>query len=658
MKNTILRAALLSTILTLVLFLPTFSHSAPVETVTNTNDAGPGSFRQAIADVDPGGSILFDQSTFGQAINLTSGSLVIDKDISIFGLGRLDTIIDGSGIGSAIFDVQSTATVVGLTSLGMRNNPSVGISIKSGASVFIEDVSIVNTTAGVFVNPGGSLNAVDSQIFDCINSGVFVSGGNNMNPVGGSALLNDITFLSNFQTIVAGGGVGQGGNVTLIDSRISFGQGTGVQASGGPGDGTFGGTVSIIRSSISRKNIGVLANNGAFGTAESGYVRIINSTIFENTTVGVRAVGGDNNTVLGGTADISFSTIAESVNGDGIEVVPDTNGNPGLINVKNSIVAQNGGLNCVADAGDITAVGANFSTTAECNALDPDFTTVTEMALNMDETLGQGSTLAINPPSAAIDAATDCTDLEGGNVDIDQRSFPRPFGTNCDSGAYEYMPLAIISIAKETTPQPAQNISFETGGLPNGNLLEFGFELNDGEQMTTLSIPANGDSYSFWESPLQPFNLLDIVCTGNSNPPVPVIAGLGGVTITPAADEIILCTFINEVLPFTFLGVIPKAAGGINQFLFEGAQPNEEVAIIWGFSPGNVTINSGTCMGANLGIKNPKLLAITSADGNGDVNFPAFVPLGAVGVTVAIQGVALENCRVSNVAPITFTDDN
>jgi hypothetical protein len=56
--------------------------------VRNTSDATAGSLRAVVAGVQPGSTVTFLNSLSGQVITLTSGEIVIDKDISIFGLGQ------------------------------------------------------------------------------------------------------------------------------------------------------------------------------------------------------------------------------------------------------------------------------------------------------------------------------------------------------------------------------------------------------------------------------------------------------------------------------------------------------------------------------------------------------------------------------------------
>ncbi|HYE31855.1 MAG TPA: right-handed parallel beta-helix repeat-containing protein, partial [Methylomirabilota bacterium] len=55
--------------------------------VQNTNDSGPGSLRQAVLDAPAGDTITFAPELSGQAIKLTSGSIVIDKNLTFVGPG-------------------------------------------------------------------------------------------------------------------------------------------------------------------------------------------------------------------------------------------------------------------------------------------------------------------------------------------------------------------------------------------------------------------------------------------------------------------------------------------------------------------------------------------------------------------------------------------
>src|SRR5262245_28357437 len=59
----------------------------PPITVTNTNDSGSGSLRHALADSSDGDLINFAAALEGQTVTLTSGELVIDKNVTIEGPG-------------------------------------------------------------------------------------------------------------------------------------------------------------------------------------------------------------------------------------------------------------------------------------------------------------------------------------------------------------------------------------------------------------------------------------------------------------------------------------------------------------------------------------------------------------------------------------------
>ena len=95
------------------------AHAATI-TVTNTNDSGPGSLRQALAVAHDGDSITFAVSG---TITLTSGGLVVVKNVTISGPGADQLSIVGNHRPSVCFLCRGNATISGLT---IRNG-AVGI---------------------------------------------------------------------------------------------------------------------------------------------------------------------------------------------------------------------------------------------------------------------------------------------------------------------------------------------------------------------------------------------------------------------------------------------------------------------------------------------------------------------------------------------------
>ena len=88
---------------------------ANIIVVTNTNDSGSGSLRQALVDANDGDTINFDSSLNGQRITLTSGQLSVDKSVTINGPGADNLAVDGNAQ-SRVFGVSSkTVTISGLT---------------------------------------------------------------------------------------------------------------------------------------------------------------------------------------------------------------------------------------------------------------------------------------------------------------------------------------------------------------------------------------------------------------------------------------------------------------------------------------------------------------------------------------------------------------
>src|SRR6266480_5731961 len=77
---------------------------ADIITVTNTNDSGPGSLRQALADANDGDTINFDASV-GTVI-LTTAELAIDKSVTLSGAPQMVTVVRASQTEFRIFYVM------------------------------------------------------------------------------------------------------------------------------------------------------------------------------------------------------------------------------------------------------------------------------------------------------------------------------------------------------------------------------------------------------------------------------------------------------------------------------------------------------------------------------------------------------------------------
>src|SRR5262249_31240207 len=67
-------------------------HGATI-TVTNTNDSGPGSLRQALIDASDGDTITFAVTG---TIVLISGELLVDKNVTIEHPGATSLVVDGN----------------------------------------------------------------------------------------------------------------------------------------------------------------------------------------------------------------------------------------------------------------------------------------------------------------------------------------------------------------------------------------------------------------------------------------------------------------------------------------------------------------------------------------------------------------------------------
>jgi len=209
--------------------------------VTNINDSGPGSLRQAINNVGTGETIIFNLSNYPATVTLTGGQLVIDKNLTITGPGADQVTVSGNDA-SRVFYVNSgiTAEISGLTisdgNVGSELfDPGGGIYNLGTLTVnnMTFSVNTANWTGGGIYNNSGNLTVNNSTFY---GNSADLHGGGMLNE--GTSELTNVTFSMN--TADYGGGMYLGflrtslTNVTIFDNSADL-HGGGIHH-GGAGD--------------------------------------------------------------------------------------------------------------------------------------------------------------------------------------------------------------------------------------------------------------------------------------------------------------------------------------------------------------------------------------------------------------------------------------
>jgi uncharacterized protein YggT (Ycf19 family) len=257
-------------------------------TVTNGNDHGPGSLRQAILNASSGDIINFVPSV--RTVNLTSDELVIDKNLTITGSFPHRVTVRRTISSFRIFHIPSRNVTVFISRLTISNGDAVehhalrgnGGGINSAGTLTLTDCIISGNDSpggdgGGLFNDGGTMSVTRCTISNNFANGDDFAGGGNGGGIansGGSVIITSSTISGNSGSISSycnpvsggGGGVSNFGSMTISNCTIS---GNSVRANGfcdyGPDPVTmYGGGI------LNYGNLQITSSTIAHNSASSG----------------------------------------------------------------------------------------------------------------------------------------------------------------------------------------------------------------------------------------------------------------------------------------------------------------------------------------------------------------------------------------------------
>ena len=445
----------------LVLFLlpEALVYAAPL-VVTNLNDSGPGSLRQTIATAGPTDVIEF--SVTGTIV-LTTGELLVDKNLVINGPGADQVTISGNNT-SRVFHI--TAGDVEISGLTIAN----GIAEEAGGGVYL-----------LYPGTEGKLTIRKSVVRDCSTNlaDPFYFGGG-VTVLGEVELfLIDSSVLNN--SAGQGGGIYSGWGATVTNTTVR-----GNKASSG-GGAVLGGNVSVTRSNVignsaaegaglflvpisSRRtfnvtNTTVSGNTIVEGSVGSGggilsrgNLTLINSTL-SNNSVPFRGGGIAN----GGTLRVIHSTISNNNAQAGGGVRSD--GANSTVELTNTILASNTGGDCSTQT-QVSSLGHNLDSDGTCVLTGTgDLSNANPMLAPLADYAGPTFTRALLSGSPAINhvPAASC------ELTTDQRGAARPQGLGCDIGSYEAgVPCTSLVDASYVGASSMLNLGLTVGAVQPG----------------------------------------------------------------------------------------------------------------------------------------------------------------------------------------------
>ncbi len=429
--------------------------------VSNNNDSGAGSLRQAILSSLSGQIVTFSTNLSGATITLTSGELLLNQNLAIDASLLPGGIQINANTNSRIFEVNSgNGANVALNWLTLTNGADH--SGNGGGAIYNNNFLTLNhcTLSGnsIAAYPGGNGGAICNNNGSLILNQCTLSGNTNFYPYGGS-----------------GGGIySLGGTVTLNQCALSGNSAPGSE--GGAGGAIYAdGTVTLNECTLSGNSA---SYEGGSIYVYSGPATLNQCTMFGNSAgSGGGGIYSEYGAVILNACTLTGNTAGS---GDGIYNYNGDGDANGAFTVFNSIVAgniQNSGTDIFGVAPTFT--GANLTNGAPLLA-------------PLGNYGGPTQSMPPLPGSPVIDTGSD---FATNSFATDQLGLPRLAGLHVDIGAVEAQPATAVQTLPATnlTGPTATLNGTVTPGTPIYGYFEYGPTTNYGNfSATNLVASASG----------------------------------------------------------------------------------------------------------------------------------------------------------------------
>ena len=420
--------------------------------VTNTNDTGPGSFRQAIRDANTGvnraDTIIFDRDYFSTPreilIHGPEQFSSVAGPLTIVGPGShlltLRAAITPNRVYSRVLDsFAPVLTISGMKVIGGNTTAGGGgLYCAAGSNVTLDDMVFVDNVA----DNGGAIALASHATLTIRNSRLSGNragvGGGIYFFDGGSLVMDNCTVSGNTTTRAtqwdaSGGGIYFFGNAkpaplpagfidrTLLIRNSTFGNNTAFGGGGGIALDWVSGTLLVRNSTLSGNTAGS-SGGGIYSTSQATTITVENCTITGNSAnqsvplPNPKGGGGISRVTDSGTVNVINSVVSGNTNAG----APDILSHPqSPVTVRYSAVGSAAGFTMAAGSGNNLPFGANL-------LLGP-------LADNGGRTLThlpQGGSPLVNAGSNALVPAELTNDQRG-------PGFPRTVGSSVDIGSVE-----------------------------------------------------------------------------------------------------------------------------------------------------------------------------------------------------------------------------